>query len=143
MPPTLTRPAATQPTRPEGRAVVAWGAAALVALAAVLASPAVLDEPATVDVVVVNESSRAVTVHVQGDEGAPLLPVATVDAGEERSVEQVLDQGDRWLVTYSVAGVEVGGADLPGDELAAGGFRLSIPASVDEAAGAEGIEPTP
>lgn len=143
MPPTLTRAASTQSIRPEGRAVAAWGVAALLGLGAVLAAGELLDEPDTVDLVLVNESTRAVTVHVQGDEAAPLLPVATVDPGEERSVDQVIDQGGRWLVTYSVAGLDVGTTDLAGDDLAEAGYRITVPAAVDDAAASEGIEPTP
>jgi hypothetical protein len=117
--------------------------AAALGLAAVLGAGEVLDEPDTVDLVVRNESTRAVTVHVRGATDGPLLPVATVDAGEERSVEQVIDQGARWLVTFRVAGRDVGTAELAGTELEADGYRLAVPASVDDAAGAEGIDPTP
>jgi hypothetical protein len=136
-------PAPRQSTRPEGRALAGWAAAIALGLAVVLGAGEVLPEPDTVDLVVGNESSRAITVHVRSDEGGPLLPVATVEPGEVRTVEQVIDQGARWLVTYRAAGRDVGEAEVDGDALAADGYRLRVPATVDGAAGAEGIEPTP
>jgi hypothetical protein len=46
-------------------------------------------------------------------------------------------------VTYSVAGLDVGTTDLAGDDLAEAGYRITVPAAVDDAAASEGIEPTP
>lgn len=143
MPPTLTRPAPHQSTRPEGRALVGWAAATALGLGIVFGAGEVLAEPDTVDLVLSNDATRSVTVHVRGDEEGAQLPVATVDPGEVREVPLVIDQGSRWLVTFRAAGRDVGEVELDGDALAADGHQITVPASVDGAAGAEGIEPAP
>lgn len=130
MPPTLTRsfPPQTAPSR--GRTAAGWAAAGAVALLAAVAAGELLDPPSTVDLVIANESDRDVTVILAGPEGSPVLPVATVDAGEERTVEEVLDQGGTWVVTFRVAGEPAGELEVTREELAERGFQVVVPATV-------------
>ena len=127
MPPTLTRsfPPQTAPSR--GRTAAGWAAAGAVALLAAVAAGELLDPPPTVDLVIANESDRDVTVVLAGPEGSPVLPVATVDAGEERTVEQVLDQGLSWVLTFRVAGEDAGQLEVSRSDLAGDGFRVVVP----------------
>ena len=131
MPPTLTRSLPPQTTSSPGRTAAGWVLAGVVALAGAVGAGEVLDPPPTVDLVVVNESARSVTI-VVGRGTGPDLPIATIDPGEERPVEQVLDQGRAWTVSYRVAGEVVGGQSISGAELAGQGFRLTVPSGIDE-----------
>jgi hypothetical protein len=83
-----------------------------------------------VDLTVVNEAAEAVTVGVSSGEG-PILPIGTVDPGEERPVADVLDQGASWTLRFERAGEVVGEQTLTRDELSAQGMRITVPASVD------------
>ncbi len=130
MPPTITRPMPHQAPTRQGRAVAGWVAAGVAALAVAVGAGPVLDPPATVDFVVVNPSAAAVTV-VVSDGSPPELPIATIDPGEERPVQEVLDQGETWTVTYRIAGEVVGEETVARADLERQGFRLRVPEGVD------------
>lgn len=127
MPPTMTRSTAPKTPTRSGRAVAGWAAVGLAALAVALGAGPLLDPPPSVDLVVVNETEQAVTVVVGGGSG-PELPVGTIDAGEERPVQDVLDQGRAWTISYRVAGDVVAEQAVTREELAEQGFRLTVPA---------------
>lgn len=130
MPPTMIRSSTPRvPTR-SGRAVAGWAAAGLAMLVAVVGAGEVLEPPSSVDLTVVNEAAEAVTVAVSSGAG-PILPIGTIDAGEERPVVQVLDQGPSWTVRFERAGEVVGEQTLTRDELSAQRMRITVPASVD------------
>jgi hypothetical protein len=76
-----------------------------------------------------------VTVVLAGRAGAPVLPVATVDAGEERPVAEVLDQGSTWLVTFRTAGETTGELEVSRSELAEQDFRIVVPETVGDGDG--------
>ena len=103
MPPTLTRSLPPSTTTSPGRTAAGWAAAGVAALLGAVAAGEVLEPPGTVDLVVVNQADRDVTVVVSPAGGAG-LPIATLDPGEERPVAGVLDRGDTWVVTFRVAG---------------------------------------
>ena len=132
MPPTLTRSRPSQTAPSPGRTAAGWVAAGLAAVLGALGAEEILDPPPTVDLVVVNDTDRNVTVVVAGRTGAPVLPVATVDAGEERRVDQVVDQGRTWIVTFRVDGEPADELEVTRDDLAADGFRIVVPAAVAE-----------
>lgn len=134
MPPTLTRSLPPQTAPGPGRTAAGWGAAGVVALLAAAGAGELLDPPPTVDLVIANESDQDVTVVLAGPEGSPVLPVATVDAGEERTVEEVLDQGRSWVVTFRVAGEPAGELEVSREELAGRGFQVVVPATVGSGA---------
>ena len=143
MPLTSTRSLPSQTSPSPGRTAAGWAAAGLAAVLGALAASEVLEPPTTVDLVVVNETERDVTVVVAGEAGDPVLPVATVDAGEERQVDQVVDQGRTWIVTFRVDGEPAEEVEVPRDELAADGFRIVVPEAVAAAAPAEPPAPEP
>lgn len=127
MPPTMTRSSAPKAPTQSGRAVAGWAAAGLAALAVAVGAGPLLDPPPSVDLVVVNETEQAVTVVVAGESGAE-LPIGTIDAGEERPLQEVLDQGRVWTISYRVAGDVVAEEAVAREELAEQGFRLTVPA---------------
>jgi hypothetical protein len=130
MPPTMIRSSAPRvPTR-SGRAAAGWAAAGLAVLVAAVGAGEVLEPPTSVDLTIANEAAEAVTVAVS-DGASPILPIGTIDPGEERPVAQVLDQGGRWTVRFQRAGEVVGEQTLTREELAAQGMRITVPASVD------------
>lgn len=141
MPSTSTLSLPSQTASSPGRTAAGWAAAGLAAVLGALAAAEVLDPPSTVDLVVVNETDRDVTVVVAGQAGAPVLPVATVDAGEERRVDQVVDQGRTWIVTFRVDGEPAEELEVPRADLAEDGFRIVVPAAVAEAAPPEAPSP--
>lgn len=138
MPPTLIRPRPQQTATSPGRVAVGWVAAGAAALIGAVVAGEVLDPPPTVDLVVVNRSAQEVTVVVAGADGGPVLPVATVEAGEERPVEEVLDQGRSWVVSFLVAGAAAGELEATRAQLEADGFRIVVP----DALVVEGAAPT-
>ena len=143
MPSTSTLSLPSQTASSPGRTAAGWAAAGLAAVLGALGAAQFLDPPGTVDLVVVNETDRDVTVVVAGSAGAPVLPVATVDAGEERRVDQVVDQGSTWVVTFRVDGEPVEELELPRADLARDGFRIVVPTAVAEAPPAEPPAPPP
>lgn len=135
MPPTLTRSLPPQAAASPGRTAAGWAAAGIAALVAAVGAGEVLHPPATVDLVVVNESASEVTVVVAGGRGGA-FPIATLDAGEERAVDGVLDRGGEWVVSFLAGGEPIGSEELSGDELEADGNRITVPA--DEAVAEDG-----
>lgn len=138
MPPTLTRSSPPQTAVGPGRAAAGWVAAGAFAMLVAAVAGELLDPPSTVDLVIANESDREVTVVLAGSAGSPVLPVATVDAGEERPIQEVLDQGGSWLVTFEAAGEPAGELEVSRSELADQGFRIVVPPTV-----AGGADPAP
>ena len=136
MPPTLTRTPAPPATSSPGRTAAGWAAAGVAALLGAVAAGEVLEPPPTVDLVVANESAADVTIVVDGADGGPILPVATIDAGEERTVEEVLDQGRSWVLTFRVAGEDAGQLEVSRSDLAGDGFRIVVPAGTGRGAAA-------
>jgi hypothetical protein len=129
MPPTLTRSLPPSTTTSPGRTAAGWAAAGVAALLGAVAAGEVLEPPGTVDLVVVNQADRDVTVVVSPAGGAG-LPIATLDPGEERPVAGVLDRGDTWVVSFQVAGEPAGSTlELERSALEADGFRVTIPAT--------------
>ena len=135
MPPTLTRSTPPQTHTGPGRTAAGWAVAGAAAMLAAAVAGELLDPPSTVDLVIANESTQEVTVVLAGRAGAPVLPVATVDAGEERPVAEVLDQGSTWLVTFRTAGETTGELEVSRSELAEQGFRIVVPETVGDGDG--------
>lgn len=137
MPPTMTRSIPPQASLRSGRTIATWIAAGAAALLVAVAAGEVLAAPETVDVAVINSADRAVMVVVSDGSGLR-LPLATVEPGEERLVELVIDQGPEWRVTYLAAGEVAAEQTLTRAELAGRGFRLTVPAEVSVAPGVDG-----
>ena len=129
MPPTRTLPPPLSTTTSPSRTAAGWAAAGVAALLGAVAAGEVLEPPGTVDLVVVNQADRDVTVVVAPTGGAG-LPIATLNAGEERPVAGVLDRGDTWVVSFRVAGEPTGSTvELERSALEADGFRVTVPAT--------------
>lgn len=128
MPPTITRVDQSHVATDPRRAVLGWVVAGLLALLVAVGAGEVLEPPATVDVTLVNETDRAVTVAVGSAEGGR-LSIATLGGGEERQVREVLDQGSRWTIIHRFGGGLVEERVRPRAELVEQGFRIVVPAT--------------
>jgi hypothetical protein len=105
-------------------------------LAAVLLTAAVLTascgNPRHVDeVVFVNPTDHPASVALRGEEGGRLV-LGRVEAGQERRVGQVLDQGDTWTFVFS-RGDQEEVVELDRGQLEDSGWRVEVPAALGAA----------
>ena len=78
----------------------------------------------------VNDSSLPVNVDVRQTDGGARLLLDTVQPSSSASMHDVIDQGGRWIFSFSSGGVEGGSVEVSRTKLAADGWRLRIPADV-------------
>ena len=102
---------------------------------------ALLDRPpsfvARLDVV--NPTQYHVVVDVRGAAGQPSwLALGTVPRESSRSVEQVLDQGERWIVRFSYGGFVGGEVTLSRTEAR----RITVPPEVGARLAEAGFTPS-
>jgi hypothetical protein len=81
-------------------------------------------------VTVVNDSAIPVNVDVRQTAGGARLILDTVQPRGAASTFDVIDQGDRWIFSFSSGGVEGGSVEVSRAKLAANGWRLRIPDDV-------------
>jgi hypothetical protein len=105
--------------------LVLVGALVCVGMTLALADPEVVPR-----VTVTNDSSISVDVDVRPSEGGARLILDTVQPRSSASTSDVLDQGDRWIFSFSSGGVEGGSYAVSRSKLAADGWRIRIPDSV-------------
>jgi hypothetical protein len=126
MSPVLTRHA-PEPVRTLRRAAPIVLGVALAAASALLLS--LVARRATIDkVIVTNRAPEQVDVSVRpaGERGA--LFVATVDPGSSARIDDVLDQGDTWVVRAEHAGTTLGELRIPRRALERRAWHVTIPA---------------
>jgi hypothetical protein len=101
-----------------------------------MATPSLVDE-----VTVVNNSDYGVDVAVResDDEGRLLLGRALPGAATAR--QDVVDVGDRWIFSFTRAGVEGGEVELSRDQLAQAGWRVTVPETVAATFVQSGLRP--
>jgi hypothetical protein len=105
--------------------LVAVGVLLCVGMTIALADPDMVPR-----VTVVNDSSIPLNVDVRGSDDGPRLILATVQPGTRASTLDVIDQGDRWIFSFSSGGVEGGRVEVSRAKLAADGWRLTVPNEV-------------
>jgi len=138
-PRTRTRPRSTPLRNPERAIGLFLGAAVLVVL---LLAPS-LDAGAFVPrLAVENPTSFDLTIEVADGDRNGWSEVGVVRREAEEVVEEVADPGTTWILRFSYAGYEGGEVTVSRSELGAAGWRLVIPAEVDEALKAAGFLPS-
>jgi hypothetical protein len=105
--------------------LVATGALLCLGMTLALADPDVVSR-----VTVVNDSAIPVNVDVRPTDGGARLILDTVQPQSRASTHDVIDQGDRWIFSFSSGGVEGGSVEVSRAKLAADGWRVRIPDAV-------------
>jgi hypothetical protein len=116
--------------------------AAVIATAVfVLVGSWVVRGPDFVDRLVVENPTRFdVDVDVAGTDGR-VLELTQVLAGRTKTVRDVIDQGRSWTVTFSYAGTEAGAVEIDRARLEDDGWRIEVPAEVEQELESAGYEP--
>jgi hypothetical protein len=78
---------------------------------------------------------------VSGSDGG-WLDLGAVERQGSKTVEEVTDQGSRWLFRFSYGGVGGGEVALARSDLAAGGWHVTIPATVGQRLHDAGLAPS-
>jgi hypothetical protein len=103
----------------------------LVALSLLLAACSA--PPGTVDeITIANPTSYDIAVEVTGPARESWLPVAIVQAGTEDATNDVLDQGEVWVFRFLHWGEPLTELSLTRAELERNGWRVDIPADLEE-----------
>ncbi|HVF15219.1 MAG TPA: hypothetical protein VM942_11505 [Acidimicrobiales bacterium] len=89
-----------------------------------------------------NPTPFDLTVEVTGGDRDGWYDVGTVGRELEDVLEEVADPGSTWVIRFSYAGVEGGEVTVPGSELRAAGWRLTVPAAVGTALAEAGFVPS-
>ena len=132
MSPVLTRSRPASVGAP--RAVIAVGSAAIVAIVALLGLFELVRGPEFVDHVTIDNRAPAdERVDLLGPDGA-VIALGVVDAHSRARIEEVVDPGDPWVFRVSRAGRTLGVIRTSRGELAANGWRVVVPASLEDEA---------
>jgi hypothetical protein len=97
--------------------------------------------PKVPEVHVVNSSDLLVDVDVSDGSGDGWLPIGIARPRDVTTVEDVVDQGDRWHFRFRSTGVEGGEIRVTEEQLEAAGWRVSIPEPVVEQLQRDGARP--
>lgn len=112
------------------------GAAALIGMTALLRGPDFVDH-VTID----NRSAYDLDVAVTGAQRTGLLGLTTIGPHQGDRVEEVIDQGDTWVFVITRAGDQIARIRISRQDLAANGWRVTLPASLEETLRAKGQVP--
>jgi len=104
--------------------VVVAAIAAFIGLSALVRGPDFVDR-----VTLENRTGLALGVAVTDHDEGALLGVATVSPTRTAVVEDIVDQGDRWVFVLTSAGEPVGRIQLTRDELESRDWRVVLPAT--------------
>lgn len=89
--------------------------------------------PPTVETITVaNSTGYDLDVQVTGRDRNGWLPMAIAEARSERTTEKVSDQGDVWIFRFLHWGDPLGELSLTRAELERNGWRVEVPAEVEE-----------
>lgn len=142
MTPTTTRPVPARARVRSTRLLAAvLGALALVAVLVALA-PAFRSESPVARVTIENPTVYTVNVEVSGHGDGDWLDLGAIGREGAKTVEQVTDQGDRWTFRFSYGGVDGGQVTLARADLAAAGWRLTVPETVGQRLHDAGLSPS-
>jgi len=142
MTPTVTR---ARRLVPRDRRQIAGDVLLAVAALVTVVCASLLDRPPAVvhHLAIANPTLFQVEVDVRTEaEGALWLPLGGIRRESTRTVEEVLDQGPRWVFRFSYGGYETGELAISRAELRRAGWRLTIPSEVGERLAAAGFQAT-
>jgi hypothetical protein len=88
--------------------------------------------PAVESITIANPTAYDLDVDVTGGERDGWLPLAVVEAGSEDVAQEVIDQGKVWIFRFRHFGDPVGELSLTRAELERSGWRVEVPAEVEE-----------
>jgi hypothetical protein len=136
----------TQPTpvlRPRRGSILALviALALVVGVAAELA-PRVSVPPHVTRLRLVNPTVYQLNVEVAASSGGPWLDLGAVDRESTKSVEQVLDEGRRWMFRFSYGGTDAGAVSATRGALEAAAWTLHVPDAAGERLQAAGLTPS-
>jgi hypothetical protein len=118
-------------------AAVALAAALVAAVASSVQAPA--DVPAlTVD----NPTVYQLNVEVSPDGTGGWLDLGAVGRERAKTIEQIADQGQRWVFRFSYGGVDAGRVVLSRPELVTARWTVIVPAEAGERLRAAGLQPS-
>jgi hypothetical protein len=89
-----------------------------------------------------NPTEYDLSVEVRGKEGGPSLPLGIAKRGRESVMEQVIDQGEDWILTFSYLGDEVGAATFKRSVLERAQWRVVIPEEIGHRLREERVPPS-
>lgn len=138
--PSVTRPSPRVRNRrvPLLVAVIAAGALATVAMLLFVGS--VLDEPSRVDLVMENPTVYEMNVRVEPADGGSGQELGTIGAESSQTFAGVIDQGDRWQLEFTYAGILAAELVVDRTELDAG--PVVVPSSAEEVLREAGLPPS-
>src|SRR5436305_4243754 len=120
MTPTATRPLPSLDRLRPRRVLVAGLAVVAVAVLAIAVAPWFRTESPVARLTIDNPTVYQVNVEVSGD-GGGWLDLGAVDRQGSKTVEEVTDQGARWVFRFSYGGVDAGEVPVARTDLAAAG----------------------
>jgi hypothetical protein len=140
--PVLTRPHPQAAPVRLGRDFAMLVVGGLVAVAVIIGVLAAVEGPAFVDRVSIrNATPYTLDVEVTDADRDGWLPLGPVSPGDRRSLSDVVDKGDRWVVRVSSAGIDGGQVAVSRDELERNGWVITIPDDVSARLAANGLNP--
>ncbi len=95
-------------------------------------APALRYPPHLARLTVANPSVYHVNVEVTDSRRRSWLDLGTAGRERSKTVEELADQGRRWVFRFSYGGVEAGELVVSRDQLAHDGWRITLPAEVTE-----------
>jgi hypothetical protein len=140
--PVLTRPHPQAAPARLGRDFAVLVVGGLVALAVIIGVLAAVEGPTFVDRVSIrNATPYTLDVEVTGADHDGWLPLGPVSPGGDRSLRDVVDKGDRWVVRVSSAGIDGGEVVVSRGELERSGWVITIPDEATTRLAANGATP--
>ncbi len=128
---------------PRALSKMAFGGCAAVMAGIVLLCVSFLPLPATVPALtIVNPGAHQIHVDATGPGRQGGVGLGTVESGSTRVTEEVIDQGEEWVLHFSYAGVDAGELVVTRSQLQAQNWEVTIPLEVSERLRAEGIRPS-
>jgi hypothetical protein len=136
-----TRPIRSRPRAPMVALIVG---AVLAAIALVAATRAATATPAVVDHVTVdNATPYGVDVTLRDSESAGLIQLGRALPEGETTWQQVHDSGERWIFTFTRAGIVAGQVEVSRTQLEQAGWRVATPGAVEQRLADAGLRPYP
>ena len=107
-----------------------------------IASAGCSGEQLVEEVVLSNPTAYTATIEVTDGADGGALSLATVPAGSEVTVQEVIDQGPTWSFRFAYAGHEEG-MEISRSQLESSGWEVVVPESFATALRDKGVLPPP
>jgi hypothetical protein len=135
-----SRPPVLRSRRPTAVIVVASMLAAVAVW--VLAERLVSSAPFVDRVTIINPTPHELQVEVSTSGGGTGVDLGAVAREETKTFEDVLDQGDEWIVRFRSAHLAGGEVRVAKADLARGDWKVTVPSAVWDRLAAEGATPS-